>query len=241
MPPPSDEKLPSIAHGDAPALRRRLSSALVYLVTPANPRAGDLDELLPRVLQAGVDVVQLREKQMEAGPLLGYCEIVRRRTSEFGALFVVNDRVDVALAAGADGVHLGQDDLPPGEARRQLGPVPLIGLSTHSEAQFLAALAAGADYAAVGPVFSTPTKPGRPAVGLDLVGFSADRADRPVFAIGGVNSANLPAVMEAGARRVAVVRAITESDDPAEAAFRLSSVLRPPAGTGGPEGPASSR
>jgi len=245
MPPPPDEKLPRNPAGDASALRRRLSTAFLYLVTPATPGAGDLDELLPRVLEAGVDLVQLREKEVEAGPLLRYCEIVRRRTSEFGALFVVNDRVDVALASGADGVHLGQDDLPPEEARRQLGPVPLLGLSTHSEGQFLAALAAGADYAAVGPVFATPTKPGRPAVGLDLVGFAADRADRPVFAIGGVDSGNLPVVMEAGARRVAVVRAITESDDPAAAAFQLSAALRAPAGTPGirpgTAGPASSR
>jgi thiamine-phosphate pyrophosphorylase len=227
MPPPPTQKLPRNEAGDASAVRNRLAAAYLYLVTPANPQAGDLDELLPRVLEAGVDVVQLREKDAEAGPLLRYCEIVRRRTSEFGALFVVNDRVDVAVASGADGVHLGQDDLPPGEARRQLGPAPLIGLSTHSEAQFLAALAAGADYAAVGPVFATPTKPGRPAVGLDLVGFAADRADRPVFVIGGVDQASLPRVLEAGARRVAVVRAITESADPAAAASLLSAALKP--------------
>jgi thiamine-phosphate pyrophosphorylase len=233
MPSPPTEKLPRNPAGDASAARARLASAYLYLVTPAAPRAGELDELLPRVLEAGVDVVQLRDKEMEAGPLLRYCEIVRRRTSEFGALFVINDRVDVALASGADGVHLGQDDLPPDEARRQLGPAPLIGLSTHSEAQFLAALAAGADYAAVGPVFATPTKPGRPAVGLDLVGFAADRADRPVFVIGGVDRASLPRVMEAGARRVAVVRAITESGDPAAAASFLSAALRP---AGGREG-----
>lgn len=227
MPPPFTEKLPRNPDAEASAVRSRLAAAYLYLVTPATPLAGDLDELLPRVLEAGVDVVQLREKDTEAGPLLRYCEIVRRRTSEFGALFVVNDRVDVAVASGADGVHLGQDDLPPAEARRQLGPVPLVGLSTHSEAQFLAALAAGADYAAVGPVFATPTKPGRPAVGLDLVGFAADRADRPVFVIGGVDQANLPRVLEAGARRVAVVRAITESADPVAAASLLSAALRP--------------
>ncbi len=233
MPSPPTEKLPRNPAGDASAVRDRLAAAYLYLVTPAAPRAGELDELLPRVLEAGVDVVQLREKDMEAGPLLRYCEIVRRRTSEFGALFVVNDRVDVAVASGADGVHLGQDDLPPAEARRQLGPAPLIGLSTHSEAQFLAALAAGADYAAVGPVFATPTKPGRPAVGLDLVGFAADRADRPVFVIGGVDPVNLSRVLEAGACRVAVVRAITESADPAAAASLLSAALRPGRGRDG--------
>ncbi|CAN5877581.1 thiamine phosphate synthase [soil metagenome] len=213
---------------EAEAVRLRLFRAYLYLVTPAAPKAGDLNELLPRVLEAGVDMVQLREKDMEAGPLLRYCEIVRRRTREFGALFVVNDRVDVALAAGADGVHLGQDDLPPDEARRQMGPVPIIGLSTHSESQFLAAMRSGADYAAVGPVFATPTKPDRPGVGLALVGFAADRGDRPVFVIGGIDRSNLERVVEAGAERVSVVRAITESDNPAEAARSMRSTLRPP-------------
>ncbi len=220
------EKLPREAGADASGfLRRRLSRALLYLVTPAAP-SGRLDEFLPRVLEAGVDMVQLREKNMEAGPLLDHCEVVRRRTTEFGALFIVNDRVDVALAAGADGVHLGQDDLPAGEARRQLGPVPLIGLSTHSPAQFMRAWEAGADYAAVGPVFATPTKPGRPAVGLDLVAFSADRAPGPVFAIGGIDAENLSRVVEAGARRIAVVRALTESTNPGEVTRRLGRMLR---------------
>lgn len=221
------QKVPKEDGVDAAGLlRRRLSRASLYLVTPAVPAAGELDEFLARVLEAGVDMVQLREKNMEAGPLLAHCEVVRRRTAEFGALFIVNDRVDLALAAGADGVHLGQDDLPAGEARRQMGPVPLIGLSTHSPAQFLEAWEAGADYAAVGPVFATPTKPGRPAVGLDLVAFSADRAPGPVFAIGGIDAENLSRVMEAGARRIAVVRALTESADPGAATRRLGRMLR---------------
>lgn len=227
MPDELNQKLPTISASEASDLRRRLSGAALYLVTPAVPAAGDLDELLPLVLEAGVGMVQLREKDMEAGPLLRYCEVVRRRTAEFGALFVVNDRVDVALAAGADGVHLGQDDLPVAEARRQMGPVPIIGLSTHSEAQFLGALQSGADYAAVGPVFATPTKPGRPAVGLDLVGFAADRADRPVFAIGGIDVSNLEQVVEAGATRVSVVRAVTNSDDPARTVRQIRDILSP--------------
>lgn len=210
----------------AQRLRQRLSRAYLYLVTPATPTAGPLDELLPRVLENGVDVVQLRQKDMEAGPLLKYCDVVRRRTSEFGALFVVNDRVDVALAAGADGVHLGQDDLPVKEARRQLGPVPLIGLSTHSESQLLQAAGAGVDYTAVGPVFATPTKPGRPSVGLGLVGFAADRAPGPVFSIGGVDPTNLSRVIEAGASRVAVVRALTLGSDPGAVAAKMSRMLR---------------
>ena len=221
MPPPR-EHLPRNAAGKtAVLLRDRLSRAHLYLVTPAVPPAGALDEFLPRVLEAGVDIVQLREKDMEAGSLLRHCEVVRRRTAEFGALFIVNDRVDVALAAGADGVHVGQDDLPVDEARRQLGPVPLIGISTHSEGQFLAGLRADTDYVAIGPVFATPTKPGRPAVGLGLVGFASDRATKPVFAIGGIDSANLYQVLEAGARRICVVRALTLSPDPGEAAGAL--------------------
>lgn len=226
---PVTRKLPGAGGNVAAALlRRRLSHSFLYLVTPASPGGRDLDEFLPRVLEAGVDMVQLREKNAEAGPLLRWCEVVRRRTSEFGALFVVNDRVDVAIAAGADGIHLGQDDLPVAEARRQMGDVPLIGLSTHSELQLVDAQTSGADYAAVGPVYSTPTKPGRPAVGLDLVAFAADRATLPLFVIGGVDETNLARVMEAGARRVSVVRALTESEDPASVASRMSAALRPP-------------
>ena len=146
----------------------RLDAALLYLVTPGEPRAGALDEFLPRVLEAGVDIVQLREKGLGARPLLRLAAVARRRTTEFGELFIVNDRVDLALAAGADGVHVGQEDIPPGEARRQMGPEALIGLSTHSEEQVLAA-SPEADYIAVGPVLPTPTKPGRPAVGPGLV------------------------------------------------------------------------
>ncbi|MEX0790238.1 MAG: thiamine phosphate synthase [Actinomycetota bacterium] len=227
MPNPPDVEPSTAAETKASAaLRLRLSDAHLYLVTPAAPKAGDLNELLPRVLEAGVDMVQLREKEMEAGPLLRYCEVVRRRTSEFGALFLVNDRVDVALAAGSDGVHLGQDDLPTASARRQMGPVPIIGLSTHSEAQFLAAMRSGVDYAAVGPVFATPTTPGRPGVGLGLIGFAADRAERPVFVIGGIDRSNIVRVVEAGADRISVVRAVTESDNPAEAARHMRAALR---------------
>ena len=211
--------------GDGASRRRRLDAALLYLVTPGEPRSGALDEFLPRVLEAGVDMVQLREKWLEARPLLRLAAVARRRTSEFGALFIVNDRVDLALAAEADGVHIGQEDIPPGEARRQMGPEALIGLSSHSEEQVLAA-SPEADYIAVGPVLPTPTKPGRPAVGPGLVRFAAGRAGRPFFAIGGVDHLSLPALLEAGARRVAVVRALTEADDPAAAARRLSEALR---------------
>ena len=203
----------------------RLHACRLYLVTPARPRAGPLEAFLPRVLEAGVDIVQLREKDMEAGSLLPFCEIVRQRTHEFGALFIVNDRVDVAIAAGADGVHLGQDDLPYIYARPQMGPERIVGRSTHSPDQLDEALASGADYAAVGPIYATPTKPGRPAAGVELVEYAATRRPTPVFAIGGINERNIGEVVEAGARRVCVVRALTESDDPAEAARRLRRTL----------------
>ena len=203
----------------------RLESCLLYLITPAAPPAGALDDFLPRVLEAGVDMVQLREKHLEAGLLMPYCEIARRRSDEFGALFIVNDRVDVAIAAGADGVHLGQEDLPYIYARDQMGPDRLIGRSTHSRAQLNASAGSGADYCAVGPIYATPTKPGRPAVGEELVSYAAEHSNLPVFAIGGINASNIGSVIAAGARRACVVRALTESSDPAPVATRLKREL----------------
>ncbi|MGH2717567.1 MAG: thiamine phosphate synthase [Actinomycetota bacterium] len=199
-------------------------------MTPGSLRQGSLDGFLARVLEGGVDAVQLRVKELDARPLLRLAEVARRRTEEFGALFIVNDRVDLAIAAGADGVHLGQDDLPVAVARAQLAAAgltgALIGWSTHREAEVLAAGDSGADYIGVGPVYATPTKPGRQAVGLDLVGFASTRASQPLFAIGGVDLSTLPSVIEAGARRVAVVRALTEAEDPGAVARAMSAQLR---------------
>lgn len=208
-----------------PFSHTRLKMAFLYLVTPIEPKAGPLDEFLPRVLEAGVDVVQLREKVMEASPLLRFAEVARRFTQEFEALFVINDRVDVAIAAGADGVHLGQDDLPTEVARRQTGSSMLIGLSTHSEQQVLACMNSQADYIGVGPVHATPTKPGRAAVGYDLVRFASAKAPRPFYAIGGIDLENLPRVIEAGATRVSVQRALTEAEDPGAVARRMKRLL----------------
>ncbi len=204
----------------------RLRAARLYLVTPGEPPAGPLDEFLPRVLEAGVDIVQLRDKGLEARPLLALAAVARRRTLEFGALFFVNDRVDLAIAAEADGVHVGQQDLSPAEARRQMGSGALIGLSTHTEPEILAAASSEADYIAVGPVYTTPTKPGRPAVGTDLCRFAAGHAAQPFFAIGGIDTVTLSGVLEAGVVRVAVVRALTEAQDPAAVARRMSKALR---------------
>ena len=148
------------------------------------------------VLEAGADIIQLREKDAEAGDLLRWSEDFRAAADRYGALFVINDRPDVAVAAGADGVHLGQNDLPPAWARRLVGPDMLIGLSTHSAAEFDAG-APEADYLCVGPLYATPTKPGRPATGLEIVTHAASRErdgteQRPWFAIGGIDVASLP-------------------------------------------------
>jgi thiamine-phosphate pyrophosphorylase len=209
-------------------LQSRLAAARLYLCTDARERQGDLARFLDQVLSAGVDVVQLRQKGLEAGQELRYLEVFRRVCAAHGALLAVNDRADVAYACGADVLHLGQDDLPAGIARMILGPGPLIGLSSHAPTETAAAAAEpAADYFCTGPVWPTPTKPGRPAPGLDLVRYAAAlRTARPWFAIGGIDESNLDQVLEAGATRIVVVRAITDADDPGAAAARLAARLR---------------
>jgi thiamine-phosphate pyrophosphorylase len=207
--------------------RARLASARLYLCTDARQRQGDLAGFLDAVLAAGVDIVQLRQKGLEAGAELGYLEVFRVACDRHGALLAVNDRADVAFAAGADVLHVGQGDLAPGVARRILGPGPLIGLSTHSEAEATAAAADPViDYFCAGPVWPTPTKPGRPAPGLGLVTYAAGLATaRPWFAIGGIDETTIGDVLDAGASRVVVVRAITDARDPAAVAGRLAARL----------------
>ena len=206
--------------------RERLAAARLYVVTGARP---DLGEFLDTILGAGVDIVQLREKEAEAGDLLRWGETFREAAEQHGALFIVNDRPDVAYALDADGVHLGQEDLPPRLAREILGEDAIIGLSTHSPEQWDAA-APQADYLCIGPVWETPTKPGRPAAGLDAVRYAAASGEtRPWFAIGGITKENLPKVLEAGASRMVVVRAVTEAADHADAVIGLLSRLSGPA------------
>jgi thiamine-phosphate pyrophosphorylase len=204
--------------------RARLADARLYLCTPARP---DLAEFLDAVLAGGVDVVQLREKGAEARRELALCEVVAAAAERHGALWSVNDRADVAFAARPDVLHLGQDDLPVPVARRILGTDVLVGRSTHDEAQVeAAAVEPGVDYFCVGPTWPTPTKPGRPAPGLPLLRHAAGlRTSRPWFAIGGIDEANLDQVLEAGARRVVVVRALTQADDPQAAARRIRDRL----------------
>lgn len=196
----------------------RLRAARLYLVCDVQS-----DRFLTAALRGGVDIVQLRAKRAGDDALLDAAKRFRRACDAAGALLIVNDRPDLAAAARADGVHVGQDDMGVARARAQLGPDALVGLSTHSPAQIDAA--AGADYIGVGPVYATPTKPGRPAVGLELVRFASVHASVPFFAIGGIDSALIGAVIGAGASRVAVVRAITEAPDPEAAARELRAEL----------------
>jgi thiamine-phosphate pyrophosphorylase len=212
--------------------RQRLDSALLYLCTDARQRQGDLAQFLDAALRGGVDIVQLRQKGLEARAELAYAEVFADAAARHGALWSVNDRADLALAAGADVLHLGQDDLPVPVARRILGPGPLVGRSTRSSAQVAAAAAAeGVDYFCVGPCWPTPTKPGRAAPGLPLLREAAAIAPpaagggRPWFAIGGIDLDRLEQVLAAGARRVVVVRAITEAADPQAAAAALRARL----------------
>ena len=225
--------------------RERLDTALLYLCTDARRERGDLTEFADAALSGGVDIIQLRDKgspgEQQFGPLearqeLDALEVLADAARRHGALLAVNDRADIARAAAADVLHLGQDDLPLHIARDIVGPDPVIGRSTHDSAQVRAAAAEDVDYFCVGPCWPTPTKPGRPAPGLDLVRFTAELAsgaarsatsgwDKPWFAIGGIDDERLPELLAAGARRVVVVRAITAADDPEAAAGRLKARL----------------
>ncbi|WP_432124638.1 thiamine phosphate synthase [Streptomyces sp. C10-9-1] len=209
-------------------LRDRLADARLYLCTDARRRQGDLPEFLDAVLSSGVDVVQLRDKGMEAGEELEHLRVFADACRRHGALLAVNDRADVAHAAASDVLHLGQGDLPVHAARAVLGSGVLIGRSTHAEAEVDAAAAEpGVDYFCTGPCWPTPTKPGRHAPGLGLVRYAASLpTSRPWFAIGGIDAGNLDAVLDAGARRVVVVRAVTEAEDPGAASAELARRIR---------------
>jgi thiamine-phosphate pyrophosphorylase len=217
----------------------RLAAARLYLCTDARREHGDLAEFADAALAGGVDIVQLRDKgsvgEQRFGPLeardeLAACAILADAARRHGAMFAVNDRADIARAAGADVLHLGQGDLPVDVARDIVGPGTLIGLSSHDPEQAAAAARGQADYFCVGPCWPTPTKPGRAAPGLGLVQAAAQLSsalgtDKPWFAIGGIDAARLPEVLDAGARRIVVVRAITAASDPRAAADQLRSAL----------------
>jgi thiamine-phosphate pyrophosphorylase len=200
--------------------RERLAQARLYLVCDARE-----DEFLAAALRGGVDIVQLRMKHASDAEVLAAAHRLRRLCTEHDALFIVNDRPDLAVQAGADGVHVGQDDTPVAQARALVGPERIIGLSTHSADQIDAAGVEEVDYIGVGPVHETPTKPGRPAVGLELVAYAAAHARIPFFAIGGIDPDNVAAVAGAGAERIVVVRALTLAADPERTARRLAAGL----------------
>jgi thiamine-phosphate pyrophosphorylase len=209
---------------DRATLLTRLADARLYLCTGVRP---DLAEFADAALAGGVDVIQLREKGIEAKAELAALEVLADACARHDRLLAVNDRADVALAADADVLHLGQDDLPVEWARRIVGDDVVVGRSAHSATETLrAADEPGVDYFCVGPCWPTPTKPGRPAPGLGLVRTVADRAPaRPWFAIGGIDGGTLDVVLAAGATRVVVVRAITEAEDPKAAAQALRARL----------------
>ncbi|MEU8759226.1 thiamine phosphate synthase [Streptomyces sp. NPDC048659] len=211
-----------------PTPRERLADARLYLCTDARKRQGDLPAFLDAVLSSGVDIVQLRDKGMEAGEELEHLSVFAEACRRHGKLLAVNDRADVAHAIGSDVLHLGQGDLPVPAARAILGEGVLVGRSCHAEEEAAAAAAEpGVDYFCTGPCWPTPTKPGRYAPGLGLVRYAASLAqDRPWFAIGGIDAGNLDEVLDAGARRIVVVRAITEADDPAAATAALAKRVR---------------
>src|SRR3954470_3059468 len=190
--------------------RERLATARLYLVCDARPL-----EWLRAALRGGVDLVQLRDKTLDDAGVVSAARAFREAASEAGALFILNDRPELVEACDADGVHVGQDDMSPRSARGAVGPERIVGRSTHAPAQADAAMAdPDVDYLAVGPVHATPTKPGRPAAGLDYVSYAARTVTKPLFAIGGLEPMNLGPVLDRGAERVVVVRAITEAADP---------------------------
>jgi len=201
--------------------RERLRRARLYLVIEAAAAP-----VLAPALRGGVDMVQLRDKHADDESILRAAARFRATCHEHGALFWVNDRPDLALECGADGVHVGQEDEPVGAVRERVGPELLIGLSTHTPEQFDAALRSDADQFSVGPVWATPTKEGRPPTGLEYVRYAAEHGgERPWFAIGGIDSGNVAEVVAAGARRVVVLRAIRDAPDPQAAARALADVL----------------
>lgn len=217
------------------------TTARLYLCTDARKKQGDFEQFVDAAFEGGVDIIQLRDKTIEAAEELELLEVLKSVAHRHGRLWAVNDRADIASLSGAPVFHIGQKDLPLRSARKLLHDPTIIGLSTHTPEQVDAAIAAapgrsGLDYFCVGPVWATPTKPGRSAVGLDLVKYAADavkRADEetvggvvlPWFAIGGIDLGNVEEVVRAGASRIVVVRAITEAEDPTGAARALLAAL----------------
>lgn len=219
----SDTWVVSLATPDArgPLRRERLRTARLYFCCDARPHGEDPEPLLRAALNGGVDIVQLREKSLPRREAELAALTFRRLCDTYSALFIVNDDPDLARACDADGVHVGQEDMAASEVREAVGPDAIVGLSCHSEAQMAASADQPVDYVSAGPIWETPTKEGRPAVGLELISHGAASAPHPFFAIGGIDPSNAARVVEAGARRLCVVRAIRDAADPAAAAEEL--------------------
>ncbi|MBV8670845.1 MAG: thiamine phosphate synthase [Candidatus Eremiobacteraeota bacterium] len=205
--------------------RARLSAVRIYLIADASPRMQPIEAFVRAAVAGGVGMVQLREKHMTDVELLDVARRYAAVCTELGIPFILNDRLDLALACGADGVHLGQDDLPVPSSRAIAGEDFIIGLSTHTRGQIDIAAHLPADYIGVGPIHATPTKQGRPAVGTALVSYAAAHAGQPFFAIGGIEPENVAELIESGARGVSVLRWISNAPDPRSAARALAQAM----------------
>jgi thiamine-phosphate pyrophosphorylase len=211
--------------GRGPLRRERLRTARLYFVCDALPGGRDPEPLLQAALGGGVDIVQLREKELGREEIERSARTFRRLCDTYSTLFIVNDDPYLAQTCNADGVHVGQDDTSAATARELLGSEAIVGLSTHSEEQLAASGGEPVDYVSVGPIWETPTKLGRPGVGLGLIGHAAANAPHPFFAIGGIDPTNAADIVAAGARRLCVVRAIRDAKEPAAAAAALRGSL----------------
>lgn len=209
----------SLPEGDGPLRRERLRTARLYFVCDARP-PGDLEGLLRAALTGGADILQLREKELGRAEIERAADTFRRVADTFSALFILNDDPELASICDADGVHVGKHDEVEA-AREVVGPEAIVGLSTHSEEEIAGSADLPLDHIVVGPIWETPTKPGRPAVGLELISHAAEHAPHPFFAIGGIDPGNAEQVVRAGAERLCVVRAIRDAADPEAAASAL--------------------
>ncbi len=208
-----------------PLRKERLRTARLYFVCDARPGGDDAEALLRAALSGGVDIVQLREKELDREEIERAAATFRRVCDTYSAPFIVNDDPELARACDAAGVHVGQDDASAEEARELLGPDAIVGLSTHSPEQIADAAGRPVDYISAGPIWETPTKAGRPAVGLELIAHAAAHAAHPFFAIGGIDPSNAAQVVEMGARRLCVVRAIRDAAEPSVVAEQLRRAL----------------
>lgn len=209
--------------------RQRLRWARLYFVCEALPGGRDPEALLNATMASGAGLIELRDRELPRAAIERSGQTFRRLADTYSALFIVNDDPYLAMELNADGVHVGQDDMDPAEARRIVGPNAIVGLSTHSREQIEAAGSQPVDYISVGPIWETPTKEGRAATGLELIQTAAEIAPVPWFAIGGIDPANVGQVVAAGAERICVVRAIRDASDPRAASSALFDAVDPAA------------